>query len=194
MKRVGIDLDGTVANYLHGAVPLLKEYYGLEPDFSKPVYTIEEVFGLTEETRPDNMRKHLYEDLHLFRHLPMLERDTHQLSWEIQRTLGAKVYFITARSNTPVVEEDTLFWLTYNGFTFDDVFFTKDKAQLCREMKVNVMIEDEIKQLVDLITTGIDVVIPNQPWNDLPLPNGPGKIVRIDNWREAFHAVEEYLK
>ncbi len=194
MKRVGIDLDGTVAHYLHGAIPLLKEHYGLEPDYDKVAYSIDEVFGLTDETRPPNLRKHLYEDLHLFRHLPMLERDTHQLSWEIQRTLGAKVYFITARSPTPVVEEDTLFWLTYNGFTFDNVFFTKDKAQLCREMKVNVMIEDEIKHLVGLIATGIDVVIPNQPWNDLPLPNGPGRIVRIDNWREAVHAVEEFLK
>ena len=194
MKRVGIDLDSTVADYLHGAIPLLKEHYGLEPDYSKPSYTIEEVFGLTEQTRPPNMREHLYEDLHLFRHLPMLERDTYQLTWEIQRTLGAKVYFITARSHTPVIEEDTLFWLTYNGFTFDDVFFTKDKAQLCHAMKINVMMEDEVKQRVNLITTGIDVVIPNQPWNDLPLPTGPGKITRSDNWREACHAIEEYLK
>ncbi len=194
MKRVGIDIDGTVANYLQGAAPLLKEHYGLEPDFSQPAYTIDELFGLTEETRPRGLQKHLYENLHLFRHLPTRERDSHQLSWEIQRTLGAKVYFITARSPTPVVEEDTLFWLTYNGFTFDEVFFTKDKAQLCREMKVDVIIEDEIKHLVGLIAAGIDVVIPNQPWNDLPLPSGPGRIVRVDNWREAFQAVEEFLK
>lgn len=194
MKRVGIDLDGTVADYLHGAVPLLKKHYGLEPDFTKPSYTIEEVFGLTEETIPPNMREHLYEDLHLFRHLPTLECDTNQLSWKIQRILGAKVYFITARNQTPVIETDTLFWLVFNGFTFDDVFFTEDKVQLCQAMKINVMVEDQVKQLVNLITAGIDVVIPNQPWNDVSLPVGPGRITRTDNWRKIFSTIERYLK
>ena len=81
IQRVGIDLDGTVADYLQGAIPLLKKHYGLEPNFTKPVYTIEEVFGLTDQTRPPNMRELLYEELHLFRYLPMLEEDIPQLSW-----------------------------------------------------------------------------------------------------------------
>ncbi len=194
IQRVGIDLDGTVADYLQGAIPLLKKHYGLEPNFTKPVYTIEEVFGLTDQTRPPNMRELLYEELHLFRYLPMLEEDIPQLSWEIQRTLGAKVYFITARTHSPVIEDDTLFWLTDKGFAFDDVFFTKDKAELCRDMKINVMVEDEVKQLIKLVTAGIDVVIPNHPWNNLSLPSGPGRISRSDNWREALHAIGGYLQ
>jgi len=194
IQRVGIDIDGTVADYLKGVAPLLKKTYGLEPNLNVPAYRIEEVFGLTPETRPPDMRKRLYEDAHLFKHLPMLEPDTNLLSWEIQKTLGAKVYIVTARTHSQIIEKDTIFWLTYNGFIFDDVFFTEDKAQLCRVMGIDIMMEDEIGQLVKLITADIDVVIPNQPWNDAPLPSGPGKSARVDNWREAFHAMEEFLQ
>ena len=200
IKRVGIDLDNTVADYMRGAIPLLKEHYGLEPDYSKTVWKIEEVFGLTSETRPPCMRKKLYEDLHLFKHLPMIEKDSNLLSWEIQRTLGAKVYFITARSSTDVIVKDTLFWLSANGFVYDDIFFTDEKHNLCRSMDINVMIEDEMGQLINLINHGIDVVIPDKPWNR-HLPEDPrsierkkGRAARVQNWRQAFRATEEFLQ
>ena len=84
IKRVGIDLDGTVADYMAGAIPLLQLHYGLVPDFTKSSYTVEGVFGLTKETRPEGMRELLYEELHLFRQLPKLEEDTEQLTSSVE--------------------------------------------------------------------------------------------------------------
>jgi len=195
---VGIDLDSTVADYLHGAIPLLKEHYGLVPDLSKPAYTIEEVFGLTTETRPEGMRKLLYEELHLFRHLPKLEDDIEQLTVRL-KDAGVKVYIVTARSGSHVIREDTIAWLDSNGFQYEDVFHTDRKADFCKQARIHVMHEDEVGQLMDLRAAGIDSVIRNQPWNaDLPLdPHGlerkRGRHTRVNNWREAYDAIKEYL-
>lgn len=199
MKRVGIDLDSTVADYLHGAIPLLKEHYGLMPDLTKPSYTIEEVFGLTKENRPPGMRQFLYEDLHLFRTLPKLEDDIEMLTVKLKQD-GVKVYFITARNGSHVIREDTWYWLENNGFQFDDVFHTDKKADFCKQARIHVMHEDEVGQLMDLRKARIDAVIRDQPWNET-LPRDPhhlerkrGRQSRVGNWREAYIAMKEYLK
>lgn len=200
IKRIGIDLDNTVADYMKGAIPLLKEYYNLEPDYSIQAYQIEEVFGLTKETRPPNMRKQLYEDLHLFRQLPKIEPGVEQLTHNLFHKPWHKVYVITARTASPIIVEDTIFWLHKNGFFFDDIFFTDKKAELCQMMKIDVMYEDEVGQLLNLRRAGIDVVVPDRLWNR-HLPDDPhhreqkqGRVARVFSWREALTAIEEYLE
>ncbi len=193
IQRVGIDLDGTVVDYIHGVIPLLKEHYGLEPDFSKPVMRIEEVFGLTPETRPPGMRKHLYENLHAFRNLPPLEEDINELSWDLfnleQRT---EIYMITARSSSETIINDTLEWLEEHDFIYTDVFFTDDKSLLCKLIGIDVMCEDEPQQIHQLIARDIPVVLRNQPWNN-NIAEHP-LIKRTGTWRGMLEAVKEYLQ
>ena len=200
IQRIGIDLDNTVADYMRGAIPLMREHYNLVPDYTLQATTVEEVFGLTKGTRPPNMRQHLYEDLHLFRQLPKLESDVEQLTHALYQRPGRKIYFITARSAAPVIIEDTIFWLHTNGFVFDDIFFVENKAELCKMMKIDVMVEDEVGQLLNLRRAGIDVVVPNRLWNQ-NLPSDPhhiereqGRLARVGNWREALTAIEEFLE
>jgi uncharacterized HAD superfamily protein len=192
IQRVGIDLDGTTVDYIHGIAPLLKEHYGLEPDFSKPVMRIEEVFGLTRETRPPRMREHLYDDLHGFRSLPPLEPDIGNLSWELfQLEQRTEIYIITARHPSETIVDDTLTWLDKHNFIYTDVFFTEDKALLCETMGISVMFEDEPLQTRQLTSHNIPVVMRNQPWNssvdDHPL------IRRADDWKGMLEAAKEYL-
>ncbi len=196
ISRVGIDLDGTVADYMSGVVPLLKEYYGLAPNFSGSPRTIEEVFGLTRENRPRGMRKKLYEELHLFRDLPKLEEDVEDLTHRLRRD-GVKVYFVTARAGTHVIREDTIEWLDKNGFYYDDVFHTENKAELCKHTRIHAMYEDELGQVLGMQRANINVALRDQPWNRL-LPEDPGrrrgKITRVHSWCEAYNTMEEYLK
>jgi len=196
---VGIDLDGTVADYMAGAIPLLQLHYGLVPDFTKPAYTVEEVFGLTNETRPKGMRELLYEELHLFRQLPKLDEDTEQLTVRLKQD-GVKVYFVTARSGSHSIREDSLIWLDNNGFQYDDVFHVDDKADFCKQARIHVMCEDEVGQILGLQKARIDTVIRNQPWNaDLPkdvhhLTRKRGRQTRVNNWQEMYNAIKEYLE
>ena len=66
IQKVGIDLDNTVADFLATATPLMKEHYGLEPDFNKSVYKIEEIFGIDPKNRPPGMLRDLLEGGRLF--------------------------------------------------------------------------------------------------------------------------------
>jgi uncharacterized HAD superfamily protein len=197
-KRIGIDLDGTVADYMAAAIPLLQEHYGLTPDWTKKAYTIEEVFGLTRETRPEGMREFLYEELHFFRDLPKKEPDIEHLTG-LLKWKGYKVYVLTARSGTPIVREDTQFWLDKHHFEYDDIFHVEDKAELCKLMRIHVMLEDEVMQIGKLQHNKINVVVPDQPWNQ-HLPEDPhcderkrGRIRRVYNWQEAAAVVDELL-
>ncbi len=198
IQRIGIDLDNTVADFMATAVPLIKKHYGLEPDFSKPVYSIEEVFGINPITRPPGFKKLLYEELHLFRNLPKLEEDIEQLTHKLMsRDVDTKIYIITARTSSQVIMNDTIHWLESNDFKFTDVFFTSDKANICKATGIDVMIEDEIGQVLSLIETNVSVVVRDQPWNN----NGPllhfenkGQVKRAYNWHEMYNATEEFLK
>ncbi len=195
IRRVGIDLDGTVANYMAGAVPMLKEHYGLEPKFNTNAYHIEEVFGLTSETRPEGMRELLYEELHLFRNLPAIEGMSDVVYGF--HAMGVKVYFITARTPTPVIVKDTQEWLSENGFVYDDVFHVDRKGTLCKMMGIQVMIEDEVAQILSVLDEGVNVVVPDQTWNQqLPSKVAPGRgeAVRAFNADDIFDAVKEFLQ
>ena len=200
MPKIGIDLDGTVADYLKNAIPFVKEAYGVDPDFSKPAYSIEEVFGFTPETRPKDIRTRLYVEKRLFRHLQKLEEDNNQLTSVLASEIpDLKIYFVTARDSHPITLEDTRHWLNNNTDCFNDVFHVHQitKADFCIAAGISVLIEDEVKQALKAVEKGIHVICMDQPWNrdveqTVP-PTSPGKIIRVSGWREAVSAAKEFL-
>lgn len=198
INRVGIDLDNTVADFMAAAIPLIKKHYGLEPDYSKPVTRIDEVFGVNSKTQLAGFKEVLYEGLNLFRTLPKLEEDIEQLTHKlVARDINTKVYIITARPSSQIIVEDTMRWLENHGFKFTDVFFTDDKASICKAADIDVMIEDDLGQVLSLVETNISVVIRDQPWNnggDLDPFESKGQVKRVHNWKEMYNATEEYLK
>jgi len=128
-----------------------------------------------------------------------LEDDVEMLTVRLKQD-GIKVYFITARSGSHTIREDTLFWLDTNGFQYDDVFHVEDKDDFCKQARIKVMYEDEVNQILSLQKARIDTVIRNQSWNvNLPrdynhLERKRGRQTRVDNWQEAYNAIKEYLR
>ena len=196
--KIGIDLDNTVADFFTIAAPLIKEHYGLEPDFSKPVYRIEEVFGINPDKRPPGMIRDLLEKGNLFRHLPPLDVGIGGLTHGIQaREEKINIYMITARTPTDIIVEDTMYWLHANGFVFTDVFFTADKANLCKAVGIDVMMEDELGHILPIVQTGIRVIVRDQPWNDngiLEHFEKKGQVKRATSWQQMLQATEEFLQ
>lgn len=198
-NKIGIDLDNTVADFLTGAAPLIKELYGLEPDWSKPAFSIEEVFGINESNRPKDMRKRLYVEMNLFRNLPKLESDNNELPLLLQQAGFDRVYFVTARDAHPIIVRDTLYWVSNNMDYFTDVFHVDKKAEFCKYAGISTMIEDEVRQAIPLLEAGVNVVLMDRPWNQhIPVdPHGmedqKGKLIRVESWRQALVAAKEFL-
>lgn len=198
MKRIGIDLDGTVADYLTTVIPHVAELYGLVPNFDVPAYTIEEVFGITKEDRPPDMRQRLHVDRRIFLNLPRLEHDNNQLTSQLKNEVGdLKIYFVTARSPHPVIIQDTRDWVDRNTDVYDDVFHVGSlpKVDFCIPAGITTMIEDEAGNIVTLAEKGINVIVMNQPWNrHLIVEELPGKVVRVSDWKQAVSAAKEFLR
>lgn len=203
MRKIGIDCDGCVSDYMAGAIPALKKHYGLEPNYEVKAYTIEEVFGLTRENRPPDMRKTLYIEENLFAKLPVLEEGNKELTSQLWTNLGPdlKIYFVTARDNHPVIMRDTREWLKINTDRFDDVFHVQNKAEFCKLAGIQVMIEDEVRQIVGLLDAGIDVIMRDQPWNKnfftesgTGFEKDKGILTRVYNWLEMVEVAKEYYK
>ncbi len=190
IRRVGIDLDHTVVDFLSTSIPLMQKLFNLEPDLSVQSKFLKEIFKLTPDNSPPNWKYILFEELHVFRNLPKLEQNIEQLTHELIEDV--KVYIITARPAKQVIMEDTIYWLNTNGFKFTDVFFTKDKIGLCKAIDIDVMLDDDQEHIVPLLKSDFKVVIRNQPWNqNLEFEEGAK---RADNWKEMLEATKEFLK
>lgn len=198
MKRIGIDLDGTVADFLGTATPIIQSMYGLTPDYSKPAYRIEEIFGLTKESRPPDMKERLYVEHKLFRNLKKLEEDNQHLTSQLVQAIPRlKIYFVTAREGDPRIVSDTRVWLDNNTNCYDDIFHVTEitKGEFCSAAGIEVMIEDEAGNILSLLENNVKVVVMDQPWNrHLIVEDLPGKVVRVSDWKQAVSAAKEFLR
>lgn len=196
-KKIGIDLDGTVANFIVGASQVIKEYFGHEPDLSKGFLGMDEIFDLVPGTFHRDIKDFVYKGKRLFRDLPKLEEDNHLLTSSLYRDIpGLQIHFVTARPTYIEVVEDTRLWIKENGFLCHGIHHADDKASFCVEKGISVMIEDQVNHIIDLSDNGIDVIVMDQPWNrDLTteLHEQKSRIRRVNNWREAFVAAKELL-
>lgn len=189
IKRVGIDLDQTVADFLAAAIPIMEETYGLKPDPTVRSKYLREVFGFSSDSGPVNWKKYLYEERNIFRHLPKLENDTEKLTHELIKDVN--IYIITARHNTPNLAGDTLHWLDSHGFEYTDVFLTDNKTDLCQALEIDVMLEDDPKQISSLVQANFKVVVRNQPWNQHLVFED--RVKRTSHWKEMLEATKEFL-
>jgi len=216
VKRIGIDLDNTIADFMTGAAPKLKEILGIEPTNLSDSWTIEEAFGLVkhkidpskckweqlgvddaDRARLKEIRKTLYIEHHLFRDLPPIDNNARVLT-DTLHMMGYRIYFITARTPHPVIVEDTYTWLHHNRFTdyYTDLFFTPEKAKLCSMMDIPLMIEDERMQITQCLLSGINVIGRAQPWNKTVnfagcMEEDHGKYFRVKTMEEILEVVKE---
>lgn len=214
-KRIAIDLDNTVADFMAGAIPKMEELFGLKPKNVENIQTIEEAFGLKPYKRDrietkwcsigvddkdkgllKKVRKTLYVEGRLFRDLPKLEKDNHLLTHRLKE-LGYRIYFVTARSRKPEIIEDSFHWLETNDFLFDDVFFTDQKAGLCDLMRIPTIIEDESLHAMSCVMSGINVISKAWPWNENLRFADPhnqeqrGRFFRVETWPEMLAIIKE---
>jgi len=205
MTVIASDLDGTVCEFLHGAAPLVTKIFGLQPDFNN-LYTppefyttsklMDDVFSLPAGTFKKEMEPFLVNEMRLFKNLPRLEEDNYLLTRMLYNHFtDLKLYFITARDPDPLPVADTYYWVNNNGYEYDEVFHIENKASFCSYMGINLMIEDEPRQIIPLYQNGVNVIIMNQPWNDHieEVKNKPVQLRRAYNWQDVFSLCKEIL-
>lgn len=104
---------------------------------------------------------------------------------------GYEMYAITARNL--LVKEYTLSWIDKHfPWIFKDILFSrceenkhKDKSILCRELWIDVMIEDNMNFALDIASAWIKVYLLEKPWNRDRLETHEN-IIKIKSWEEVI--------
>lgn len=159
-KTICCDIDGTVGDLGKAIMPYINKLhpnakveditnYGLEDFLTKK--QIENMFRDFKQSKSNlNMQ---------------VIQGSIWASHEI-RNMGNKLYFITARNQYPEITEETMRWLTDNKYSFDGVATRQtDKYPICKELGVDLVIDDNPKIIEDMSSAGIPSLLFDQPWN-----------------------------
>jgi len=101
---------------------------------------------------------------------------------------GFTVHLITARF--PCYEEVTREWLARHGFKPSGLWFTEAKGPLCKELGIELFVDDYWENCLDIRDHGVRALLMSAPHN-LGCPEEKG-IYRVENWDEIRTHVLEY--
>jgi uncharacterized HAD superfamily protein len=186
--RIGIDLDDVVFDFVN---LLLKKY---NEKFEKEIFFEEiydfyfaKIFGMTEE----EFNKFFIE---IFDKETVINMDLIKdanLILDLFEDEDNKIFFITSRADA---RNGTIESLNKNfPKTSFKLFFSsnpycktegKNKGEICKDLELDFMIEDDPKHAEDCAKKEIKVLLLDKPWNKNCIEHE--KIKRVNNWKEIL--------
>jgi uncharacterized HAD superfamily protein len=181
---IGIDLDDVLADVTTGLNVYHNNKYGtnimLENHFD---YDLSLIWQVSKEESLKRIFDYLANHSHKAK--PMTD------SQEILQKLASKNTFKVITSRPEGVEKQTKDWIKKHFSALDiDVHFAgayyganrKTKAEVCKELGAEVLIEDCLKFALECSDAGIRVLLFDMPWNQME--KLPKNIHRVHSWKE----------
>lgn len=188
--RIGIDIDGVLTNMLREMVDYGTKFcyeHGVNYSINLNGYYEDEILGISD----DEVRKFWKEYL-----LQYMEKcPIRNFASEVISKLNENndIYIITARNNEGLGENDdvqniTKKWLSENNVKYKEIIFSgENKLEVCKQNKIDVMIEDSPKNIMEL-SKEIKVMCFNNQYNS----DVEGKnIVRVYSWYDVFRKINK---
>lgn len=179
--KIGIDLDGTIADNLNLLVETLnlhsgKNYTGEEIH----QYNLCKVYSISEDEFIKLMAAKEEEIISTCPVIPYAKSNIHKLAKD-----GWEIHIITARN--PQYGKVTQKWLYENQIPFRGLHLlnSHNKLDVCRELDINLMVEDNIHNGYQLTGGGVDVIIYDAPHNRY----WPWRGARCRNWNQIYNIV-----
>ena len=187
--KIGIDIDGVLADFTS---PFLK-YHNSMYDSSLNLrdvktFHLSEVLGVSieEATR----RVYDFYETPDFDNLPAIGGAIEEIP-KIMK--GNELFVITSRKSS--LEGQTRRWLEGNfprafrvvcfASNYHSGISTMSKEQYCRELKIDVHIEDDLEYAVPCSANGTRVLVFDAPWNECPEEiESINRLTRVFSWRE----------
>jgi len=176
VTKIGVDIDGVIADFSVNMAGLLQKYYGincLTSEFGKFGQQIDELL----DTKPEEC----YNDLTAY--------GGASKTIDKWRLNDKKVFLITKRGSPKTgptelmdrVRASTVSWLYSKNIRYDGLFFANDKTIPIDMNGVQLFIEDNLKNS-EKIVKSCPVLLVNRTWNQkCDLQDG---IIRVEGWEE----------
>lgn len=109
---------------------------------------------------------------------------------------GHKIYIISGRNNGEYKNplEMTVAWLAKNNIVYDELFLTDafrhtEKAKICKEKQIDIMIDDSLNVCKECSNIGIKALLFDSEYN-----RKVQVFQRVTSWREIFEFINNYHK
>lgn len=185
-KKFGIDIDGTVTTP-DAILPFINSAFGLNVTLDDvKQYDLTPVVNVSEE---EFAKWFIENEPIIYQGSPLAPgAETVLNTWKSQHEL----YFISARG--PHLLDCTREWFTEKGLTFHhiELIGTHDKVETIKRHQIEIFFEDKHDNAVLIHKEcQIPVILFDTPYNQDPIPAG---VIRVNNWKEAFVWVENWVK
>lgn len=182
MFRLGLDIDGCINDFsdmIYRYASIFSEGHGINKEYDMSDYLIERHFGWSEYMNNEFWSK--YYKLAMANTVPQPGA-----AQTISRLKGnnIEIYLITARIDK--LREITINWLDRYNIQYDKLIMTAEKAKVCLENSIDMMIEDEPENCTS-IAKHIPVLCMEYKYNEGL--NGMNNITRVSNWAEVYNGV-----
>ena len=188
--RIGIDIDGVLTDEYSFVLDYGTKYFSekkIKYNLHNDIYDSENIFEVTEKQYNDFWEKYIfyYSENILIR--PFASEVIKRLKSD-----GNDIYIITSRSFTTyenkykakmqnIVKE----WLDKNNVVYDELMFSRNKSDICKEKNIDIMIEDKPEN-ISLISKDRLVICYDHPYNN-KLTNE--NIIRCYSWFDIYDKI-----
>jgi len=184
--KIAIDLDDVLANSLDSFMEFYNKNYGGElkrEDFT--AFTLNEIMGTPVEEERNILED--YDDRGYYENIEPTSG-----AKEAVLELGKKNELVIVTSRPQKKEEQTRRWLKKHMPEFSEVYFirreyggeSKTKGEVCKELGVEVLIEDNLGYAKSCVSEGVKVLLFDYPWNQEK--NLPENMIRVKSWEEIL--------
>ena len=200
--RVGVDLDGVVADFNSTFIPRMVKVVGKDlfgPDFIPTIWDYPLAAGYTR-AEMEAALEDITQDSAFWRSLDCYHGEQVIKALDTLNLRQARgiddIYFITNRPGK-FAKWQSERWLKSHGMTDATVLITPHKGLAAAALDLDVYIDDKIENILDVIThTGVMCApfLCDRPWNQTPredlLAHEVPIVKSLWNMLEAVHMVE----
>lgn len=194
LMKIAFDIDDVLADFMPSLLNFVSPI--LHKQFSESEMTYKEhygeIWGVDLKTAVEIVGN-FYKSID-FRNI----KSNPDASILINDLLKRNVEIIALTSRPDFIKGITLTWLEekFPGvFTENNTYFTSrfygekhSKGEICKQLQVDYLIEDDVKHVYSCIENNIKVIVLNKPWNER-IDNTHNGIIRVSSLQEILELV-----
>lgn len=192
--KIGIDLDAVVADMMSPLIDFHNKKYGTNFKIADHItFSIEKIWKCTEEEAIRRCFEFFQSDfLNQIKPVPGAVEGINLLSNQHE------LHVITSRPD--LLNKHTSNWIEeyfpkkFKSINHSNQFSKKGsikrkKSNICKELKIDLMIEDHLEYALDCASLDIKVLLMNMPWNQTK--ELPKNIIRVNSWKEIINIISK---
>ncbi len=155
--RIAIDIDSTLHHYWDVLSRAARDRFGVDLPYESQI-----TWGITL-LKPRQVQA-CVEDTH--RDTAILDATPYPDAVETVRAWREAGHFIHITSHRAVTAEGaTATWLQQIGLPYDELYCSQDKIARCREIGIDLLVDDSPVNISRAVDAGIAVATISHPWN-----------------------------